>query len=114
MNELIAFIDVVLTPSCIFIFALCVLRIVIFHRVSHKKSQCARINEPVTSKPYYICYCKDGRKDRVIHILEVSRKTFENVTAYHDMGEIIHIGMNKVYLDASVSGSSFSRLADIR
>lgn len=81
---------------------------------SYMQSQYMHVDKPVIKKPYYFCYCKNGRKDRVIHMIEVSEKTFNNVTTYHDTSEIIHIGRNKVYLDANVSGSSFSKLPNVR
>ena len=43
-------------------------------------------------------------------MMEVSKKTFDNCTVYHDSNEIVHIGRNKVYLDASRCGESFGRL----
>lgn len=114
MNNLIRDLDTVLVFNCVFIFVLCALRIALIRKFSHDRLQYVHVDAPITSTPYYFCYCKNGRKDKVIHMIEVSEKTFNNVTMYHDASEVIHIGRNKVYLDASKSGTSFSKLPDVR
>lgn len=106
---------------CIFAFCFtvvwCLLLASIDTSVSYNQSQYVHVDSGSGNKKkqqYYFCYCKNGRKDKVIHTMEVSEKTFNNCTVYHDSNDIIHIGRNKVYLDASVSGSSFSKLPDVR
>lgn len=106
---------------CIFAFCFtvvwCFLLASIDPGVSYTQSQYMHVDSGSDNKkkqPYYFCYCKNGRKDKVMHILEVSEKTFNSVTTYHEPNEIIHIGRNKVYLDANKSGTSFSKLPDVR
>ena len=114
MHELITDFNTVCVALYAFVFVWCLLLAAFDTGASYNQSQYMHIDKPVTKKPFYFCYCKNGRKDKVIHMLEVSEKTFNNVTTYHDACEIIHIGRNKVYLDANVSGSSFSKLPDVR
>ena len=105
--------------ACIFLFFFvsvwCLLLSSIDTSVSYNQSQYVHVDSGNKKRQqYYFCYCKNGRKDKVTHIIEVSEKTFNNVTTYHNADEIIHIGMNKVYLNANVSGSSFSKLPNVR
>ena len=104
---------------CVFAFCFtvvwCLLLGSIDTSVSYNPSQYVHVDSGSKKKQqYFFCYCKNGRKDKVMHILEVSEKTFNSVTTYHDANEIIHIGRNKVYLDASKRGTSFSKLPDVR
>lgn len=79
--------------------------------ISYNQNQYVHIDSSTNNRrKYYFCYCHNGRKDKVIHMMEVSKKTFDNCTVYHDSNEIVHIGRNKVYLDASRCGESFGRL----
>lgn len=99
----------------VFVSVWCLLLASIDTSVSYNQSQYVHVDSGTKKKrQYYFCYCKNGRKDMVTHIIEVSENTFNNVTTYHDASEIIHIGRNKVYLDSNKSGSSFNRLPDVR
>lgn len=113
MNSLLQDLETVCFCAFVFVSVWCLLLATFDNGPSYQQSQYMHVDDNKRKKKYYFCYCKNGRKDKVIHMIEVSAKTFNNVTTYHDSYEIIHIGRNKVYLDANVSGSSFSKLTDV-
>ena len=114
MSELVIEFNKVCIFAFVFTCIWCLLLGSIDTSVSYNQSQYVHVDKPVSNKTYYFCYCRNGRKDKVTHIIEVSEKTFNNVTTYHDASEIIHIGRNKVYLNANKSGTSFNKLPNVR
>ena len=114
MNRLLQDFETVCFCVFVFVSVWCLLLSAFYNSPSYQQSQYMHVDDNKRKRKYYFCYCKNGRKDKVIHMMEVSEKTFNNCTVYHDASEIIHIGRNKVYLDASVSGSSFSKLPNVR
>ena len=86
---------------CIFAFCFtvvwCFLLASIDPGVSYTQSQYVHVDSPSKKTTYYFCYCKNGRKDRVIKRLEVSKSIFDNYYKFHDE-DVIHVSKNTIWL----------------
>ena len=97
MHELITDFNTVCVVLYAFVFVWCLILLAFNGDVSYNPSQYVHVDSPSKKTTYYFCYCKNGRKDRVIKRLEVSKSIFDNYYKFHDE-DVIHVSKNTIWL----------------